>query len=100
MAGFASGTSAVGGMRHHRERMTRVPLRFAPTEIIERTVCVPPLLTVASSNNVLSIKDHAGPRTFGFFYEHSPQSLTRWDAYLDSRDAAHELPDGSLPEAA
>lgn len=87
-------------MRNSRVRMSDAPLASTSMRPIQGKPHVLPLLTVASSNNVLSIKDHAGPRAFGFFYEHSSESLTRWDAYLDSRDAAHELPDGSLPEAA
>lgn len=84
-----------------RARMSRVPL--APkhsTVVVKRKVCPPSLLTVLSTNNVLSIRDHRGHRAFGFFYEHSSEALARWDVHLDSRDAAHERPDGSLPEAA
>lgn len=57
-------------------------------------------LTVASANNVLTIRDANGPRAFGFFYEHDPIALAAWDAHLDSLDAAHEGPDGSIARAA
>lgn len=86
-------------MRINRTRMALAPLCNATTGVA-RKVCPPCLLTVASGNNVLILKDRHGVRTAGFFYEHNPRALAAWDAWLESRDAAHELPDGSLPRAA
>ena len=82
-------------MRLDRARMASVPLHTSHV-VAERRVCPPCLLTVASVNNVLSIRDHRGQRSYGFFYEHDPVALAEWDAWLDSRDAANEDAEGRL----
>lgn len=41
--------------------------------------------------------DREGTRSFGALTRRAPEALRNLDVWLDSRDAANELPDGSLP---
>lgn len=41
--------------------------------------------------------DHNGTRSYGQISSTRPDALRNLDVWLDSRDAANELPDGSLP---
>ena len=45
----------------------------------------------------LVLFDASGHRSYGLLAAHAPESLRSFDTYLDSLDAANELPDGTLP---
>ena len=45
----------------------------------------------------LVLFDAGGHRSYGLLAAHALESLRSFDMYLDSLDAANELPDGTLP---
>lgn len=58
------------------------------------------LLTVTGGPAVIAVTDANGTHGFGMFSSRTEDELCCLDEWLDRRDAANELPDGRLREAA